>query len=76
MSANPQVDYFIDTNILVYAYDRSAGRKHLLAARLMEACWEEENGCLSMQVLQDFFVTVTQKNHSTLGFSHSTPDRG
>jgi predicted nucleic acid-binding protein len=61
MNVDPQVTYFLDTNILVYAYDRSAGRKHSLAAQLVEACWENENGCLSIQVLQEFFVTVTRK---------------
>jgi predicted nucleic acid-binding protein len=52
---------FLDTNILVYAYDRSAGIKHELAARLMETCWENHNACISMQILQEFFVTVTRK---------------
>lgn len=61
MNVDPQVVYFLDTNILVYAYDRSAGKKHDLAVQLLEACWEYENGCLSIQVLQEFFVTVTRK---------------
>jgi predicted nucleic acid-binding protein len=61
MKVDPQVQYFLDTNILVYAYDLSAGQKHKLAVELMESCWENENGCLSLQVLQEFFVTVTRK---------------
>lgn len=61
MNVDPQTRYFLDTNILVYAYDRTAGRKHDLAAQLVEACWEYENGCLSIQVLQEFFVIVTRK---------------
>jgi predicted nucleic acid-binding protein len=61
MSADPKVEYFLDTNILVYAYDNTAGQKHTLAAQLMEGCWENQNGCLSLQVLQEFFVTVTRK---------------
>lgn len=61
MNVDPQAAYFLDTNILVYAYDRSAGRKHSLAAQLVAACWENENGCLSIQVLQEFYVTVTRK---------------
>jgi predicted nucleic acid-binding protein len=61
MNVDPQVQYFLDTNILVYAYDRSAGQKHEIARQLMESCWENENGCLSIQVLQEFFVTVTRK---------------
>jgi predicted nucleic acid-binding protein len=63
MNAEPQPEQlrFMDTNILVYAYDRSAGRKHTAAARLVEQCWEDENGCLSIQVLQEFYVIVTRK---------------
>jgi len=53
--------FFIDTNVLVYAYDRSAGEKHAIAAKLIEQCWENESGCLSLQVLQEFYITVTQK---------------
>ena len=61
MNADPQAAHFLDTIILVYAYDRSAGRKHSLAAQLVEACWENENGGLSIQMLQEFYVTVTRK---------------
>lgn len=61
MIVDPQANYFLDTNILVYAYDRSAGHKHSLAVQLVEECWKNENGCLSSQVLQEFFVTVTRK---------------
>ena len=52
---------FLDTNILVYAFDRSAGDKHTLAVKLVEECWENENGCLSIQVLQEIFVSITRK---------------
>lgn len=61
MNVDPQETCFLDTNILVYAYDRSAGQKQSLAAQLVEDCWENETGCLSIQVLQEFFVTVTRK---------------
>ena len=61
MSVDPQQDYFLDTNILVYAYDSTAGRKHTQAMQLVEGCWENENGCLSLQVLQEFYVTITRK---------------
>jgi predicted nucleic acid-binding protein len=70
MNAEPQPEQlrFIDTNILVYAYDRSAGRKHTAAARLVEQCWGDENGCLSIQVLQEFYVTVTRKIATPLDY--------
>ena len=61
MSVSPEINYFVDTNILVYACDLSAGNKHTIAAQLLEHWWENGNGCISIQVLQEFFVTVTRK---------------
>jgi predicted nucleic acid-binding protein len=52
---------FVDTNILIYAHDTSAGAKHDLAARLLEQLWESRLGCLSIQVLQEFYVNITRK---------------
>src|SRR5262245_48498046 len=52
---------FVDANILVYAYDASAGRKKTTAEELLAHLWEAGTGCLSVQVLQEFFVTVTTK---------------
>jgi predicted nucleic acid-binding protein len=52
---------FVDANVLVYAFDSSAGRKQQTAAALRERLWESNTGCLSVQVLQEFFVTVTGK---------------
>jgi len=53
--------FFIDTNILVYAHDLSAGEKHDRARELIQTLWDTGIGCLSIQVLQEFFVTVTRK---------------
>ncbi len=52
---------FIDTNVLVYAHDQSAGQKHDRAKALIERLWESKEGCLSIQVLQEFYVTATRK---------------
>ncbi|RPI57926.1 MAG: PIN domain-containing protein [Acidobacteria bacterium] len=52
---------FVDTNILVYAHDRDAGSKRDRAVRLLEELWESGNGRLSVQVLQEFYVSVTRK---------------
>jgi predicted nucleic acid-binding protein len=58
MSGNRQ---FVDTNVLVYAYDVTAGDKHSRARALVEELWGTREGCVSVQVLQEFFVTVTRK---------------
>jgi predicted nucleic acid-binding protein len=52
---------FVDTNVLVYAHDVSAGDKHARARALIEDLWITRQGCLSIQVLQEFFVTTTRK---------------
>ena len=52
---------FVDTNVLVYAYDADAGDKHHMAKSRLEALWLDETGMVSTQVLQEFYVTVTRK---------------
>jgi predicted nucleic acid-binding protein len=52
---------FVDTNILLYAYDPKAGEKHIRATRALERLWGEQIGRVSVQVLQEFYVTATQK---------------
>lgn len=52
---------FVDTNVLVYAHDASAGKKHHIAKNLLLDLWESQKGCLSIQVLQEFYVTITKK---------------
>ena len=57
MSAKP----FLDTNILVYAHDTTAGEKHARARDLTARLWREGGGCLSIQVLQELYVTLVRK---------------
>jgi predicted nucleic acid-binding protein len=46
---------FIDTDVLVYAYDRSETRKQRVARAQLERLWRERGGALSTQVLQEFW---------------------
>jgi len=52
---------FVDTNILVYAHDLDAGKKHGLAKQVVTELWENRSGVLSTQVIQEFYVTLTRK---------------
>jgi predicted nucleic acid-binding protein len=52
---------FVDANILVYAFDASAGDRQIRARDLLDRLWRQGMGCVSVQVLQEFFVTVTRK---------------
>lgn len=53
--------HFVDTNLFVYAYDESAGRKREVALELIAGLWESRMGCASVQVLQELFVNLTRK---------------
>jgi len=55
------VPSFVDTNILVYAEDRDAGRKRDVARELLVRLWNDEDGVVSVQVLQELYVTLTRK---------------
>ena len=52
---------FVDTNILVYAEDKTMGQKHVLARDLVVKLWNDADGVLSVQVLQELYVTLTRK---------------
>ncbi len=52
---------FCDTNLLVYAYDVTAGAKQDQARGLLARLWESGSGVLSVQVLQELFVALTRK---------------
>lgn len=52
---------FVDSNVLVYAHDHAAGSRHVQAVGRLEDLWRTQAGCLSTQVLQEFYVTVTRK---------------
>ncbi len=52
---------FLDTNIIVYAFDSSAGDKQRIARKALSDLWESGLGLVSTQVLQEFYVTITKK---------------
>lgn len=48
---------FCDTNVLLYAHDSTAPpEKRERAQSLLTALWASRRGCLSIQVLQEFYV--------------------
>jgi predicted nucleic acid-binding protein len=53
--------YFVDTNILMYAHDTSAGVKHERAKALVEELWRDRTGVVSTQVLQELSVNLRRK---------------
>ncbi|MFZ0585304.1 MAG: PIN domain-containing protein, partial [Candidatus Sulfotelmatobacter sp.] len=53
--------YFVETNILIYAHDRSAGVKHERARQVIEGLWMSGQGVLSTQVLQELCANLRRK---------------
>jgi predicted nucleic acid-binding protein len=53
--------FFVDTNILMYAHDTSAGAKHERAKALVEELWRDRTGAVSTQVLQELSVNLRRK---------------
>jgi len=58
--------FFVDTNILVYAHDRSAGEKHQRAKKVIAQLWESGRGVLSTQVLQELCINLRRKSANPL----------
>ncbi len=52
---------FVDTSVLVYAYDRASESKHERARAIVEELWNAGRGMLSTQVLQEFYVNLRRK---------------
>lgn len=52
---------FVDTNVFLYAFDADAGRKRVLGSQLVRELWVSGEACLSVQVLQEFYVNATRK---------------
>lgn len=52
---------FFDTNVLIYADDKAALAKQRKALDLIAEHRRARTGVVSLQVLQEYFVTVTKK---------------
>lgn len=52
---------FVDTNILVYSRDKSEEAKQAIALQWLAVLWQQRSGRISVQTLNEFYVTVTQR---------------
>jgi predicted nucleic acid-binding protein len=52
---------FVDTNVLLYAHDGGAGKKHERSVRLLSRLVEDGAGAVSIQVLAEFYAAATKK---------------
>lgn len=52
---------FVDTNVFIYALDQADVKKQEAARLWRTALWKNRRGRTSFQVLQEFYVKVSQK---------------
>lgn len=55
-------EIFLDTNVLVYAFDRGDPAKNKRAEELLKDFWDHQKPvAISIQVLQEFYTTMLRK---------------
>jgi predicted nucleic acid-binding protein len=62
---------FVDTNILLYAHDRTDQRKQQRAEDLLRRLWSTRTGAISTQVLQEFYSVATRRWSPRLERNHA-----
>ncbi len=58
---------FVDTNVLLYAFDTSEVDKQPVARTTLDRLWADRSGTLSTQVLQEFYNAATRKLSPPVG---------
>jgi predicted nucleic acid-binding protein len=62
---------FVDTNVLVYNRDATEPEKQEKAAAWLNELWRSGTGRISIQVLEEFYITVTTKLKNRLPFEEA-----
>lgn len=65
---------FVDTNVLVYARDAGEPEKRPKAEAWIAHLWRAGTGRLSVQVLREFYVTVTARLDAAVALAEARRD--
>lgn len=63
--------YFLDTNILVYCFDRNDRTKQKRAEEMVGEALEDQRGLISSQVVQEFLNVATRKFASPMNYQEA-----
>lgn len=63
--------YFLDTNVFIYAFDHSSPEKRQKANHMIKTALVEKRGCISYQVIQEFFNVAMRKFQTPLSIPDS-----
>jgi predicted nucleic acid-binding protein len=55
------VNVFVDTNVLLYAFDQADPKKQAAARLWRTELWRNKRGRVSVQVLQEFYANIIRK---------------
>lgn len=58
---------FVDTNVLIYAFDLGDAGRQKAAAAWLSMLWQMRGGRISSQVIQEFYARILQKDPSARG---------
>lgn len=58
--------FFLDTNLIVYTFDKNAHEKRTVAQGLVMQALHTQQGCISWQVIQEFMNVARHKFSSPL----------
>lgn len=67
-------NYFVDTSILVYTRDSNEVVKQPKAKQWLQYLWQHECGRISVQVMNEYYVTLTQKLNPGLSREQARAD--
>ncbi|MBA4417873.1 MAG: PIN domain nuclease [Syntrophus sp. (in: bacteria)] len=59
---------FLDTNIIVYLFDKTDAIKHASAKLFIQECLKKHNGHISTQVVNEFVVVISEKIKNPIPF--------
>ena len=62
--------FFLDTNVLIYAFDETNFEKRSRAVDLIQSAVREGAGCISYQVVQESLNVLTKKLNATTAQAH------
>lgn len=60
--------FFLDTNIVVYSFNKNEPDKQAKAIELMDEALKENTGCISFQVIQEFLNVALKKFTTPLNY--------
>ena len=64
-------EYFLDTNILLYSFDRETLSKRKIAQQLIQHALASRRGIVSFQVVQEFLNVTTRKLRTQVSSEHA-----